>query len=189
MTKQNYVSRGGLKLASVADKFGINFKNMTVLDVGSSTGGFSDFALEHGAKKIIAVDLGVMQLHELLRKHPNVEIHEKTDIRSMTALSEDPDIIVMDLSFVSLRDILPAIIDIIPVEAMVCVLVKPQFEAKSLEKHKGIIKNDQIRRKILKDFEQWVQKYFLILNKADSLIHGSKGNIERFYLLKKINQR
>ena len=104
----------------------------------------------------------------------------------MTILSALPDIILIDVSFVSLRDILPAILGIIPKSAELAVLVKPQFEASAHEKNHGIIKNDNIRRQILKDFENWSSKYFVILRKADSEIHGSKGNSERFYLLKKL---
>ncbi len=185
MADLEYVGRGGLKIQSVADKLGLNFRDKIILDVGSSTGGFTDFALKHGAKKVIAVDLGVMQLHKSLRENPRVEIHERTDILSIHKLSSQPDIILMDLSFVSLRNILPGMLNVIPKNAEMAVLVKPQFEANRNEKIKGIIKNDRIRRQILKDFESWASKYFLILNKADSEIHGSKGNSERFYLLKK----
>ena len=186
MVESNFVGRGGLKIQSVATKLGLNFKNKVILDVGSSTGGFTDFALQNGAKHVIAVDLGVMQLHKSLRVDQRIELHEKTDIRSMTILSALPDIILIDVSFVSLRDILPAILGIIPKSAELAVLVKPQFEASAHEKNHGIIKNDNIRRQILKDFENWSSKYFVILRKADSEIHGSKGNSERFYLLKKL---
>jgi len=187
MNDNNYVGRGGLKIESVAKKLNLDFRNSIVLDVGSSTGGFTDYALRHGAKKVIAVDLGVMQLHPSLRINPKVELYEKTDIRSITKLSDQPDIIVIDVSFVSLRDILPSIVHLIPAKALVCVLVKPQFEAVSSEKNKGIIKNDSIRRKLLKEFESWVKKYFILINKADSEVHGSKGNSERFYLLSKLS--
>ncbi|MEI7758703.1 MAG: SAM-dependent methyltransferase [bacterium] len=187
MADLEYVGRGGLKIQSVANKLGLNFRDKIVLDVGSSTGGFTDFALQHGALKVIAVDLGVMQLHKSLRINPKVEIHEKTDILSVKELSGEPDIILMDLSFVSLRNILPGMLNIIPKKAEMAVLVKPQFEASRDEKIKGIIKNDRIRRQILKDFESWASKYFIILDKADSEIHGSKGNSERFYLLKKVS--
>jgi len=106
--EQQYVSRAGLKLASVAEIMNINFRGKTVLDVGSSTGGFTDYALRNGAKKVFAVDVGTDQLHPSLRRNPQIELHEKTDIRDFY-LKKKPDIIVIDVSFISLRDILPHI--------------------------------------------------------------------------------
>src|SRR5690348_7362003 len=103
--KQRYVSRAGLKLASVADALKLGFTNKVVLDVGSSTGGFTDYALKHGARKVFAVDVGTEQLHPDLRRDGRIELHEKTDIRDFTP-SESPDIVVMDVSFISLREIL-----------------------------------------------------------------------------------
>src|SRR5690606_9611987 len=97
----------GLKLASVAKLLGLDFKDKAVLDVGSSTGGFTDYALQHGAKKVFAVDVGTEQLHPSLRGNPRVELHEKTDIRDFYLPDEKPDIIVIDVSFISLREVLP----------------------------------------------------------------------------------
>src|SRR6185312_4048824 len=102
-----YVSRAGLKLASVAERFKLDFNGKTVLDVGSSTGGFTDYALQHGATKVIAVELGTDQLHPQLQGDLRIELHEQTDIRDIHALSAEPDLVLMDLSFISLREILP----------------------------------------------------------------------------------
>jgi len=101
-----YVSRAGLKLASVAEVLKLDFGGKVVLDVGSSTGGFTDYALKNGAKKVYAVDVGTDQLHLSLRRNPQIELHEKTDIRDFR-MKKMPDIIVIDVSFISLRDILP----------------------------------------------------------------------------------
>lgn len=181
---ERYVSRAGLKLASVAERLGISFDNVTMLDVGSSTGGFTDYALQHGAKKVYAVDVGTDQLHPSLRNDSRIELHEKTDIRDFSA-PEHIDIVVIDVSFISLREILPHIRGGIDESSRVVAMVKPQFEAqKEQYKHKGVIKNDAIRRRILKDFETWVQKLFMIVDKADSAVSGSKGNQERFYVLR-----
>ncbi|MBA3758179.1 TlyA family RNA methyltransferase [Candidatus Saccharibacteria bacterium] len=181
--KEQYVSRAGLKLASVTNTLKLNFKDKVMLDVGSSTGGFTDYALQHGAKRVIAVELGTDQLHPKLRQDKRVELHEKTDIRRYIP-SEHIDITVMDVSFISLREILPHISKITDKETQIVAMVKPQFEAeKSAYSHKGVIKNDAMRRTILKDFEAWAQKLFIILDKADSEVAGSKGNRERFYLL------
>src|SRR5882724_9882209 len=106
LDKGQYVSRGALKLASVADKFGLDFSGKLVLDVGSSTGGFTDYALQHGAAKVIAVDVGTQQLHPSLRTHSRVELHEQTDIRNFKT-QQTIDLIVIDVSFISLRLILP----------------------------------------------------------------------------------
>jgi 23S rRNA (cytidine1920-2'-O)/16S rRNA (cytidine1409-2'-O)-methyltransferase len=181
---EQYVSRAGLKLASVAASLHLNFHDKVVLDVGSSTGGFTDYALRNGAKKVIAVELGTDQLHPSLHGNPRIELHEKTDIRTFMT-PEKIDIVVGDVSFISLREILPQIASLSTKNTQIAVMVKPQFEAiQSSLKHKGVIKNDKMRRGILKDFEAWAQGLFIIKDKADSAISGRNGNQERFYLLK-----
>ena len=183
---EKYVSRAGLKLASVTHALGLNFEGKTMLDVGSSTGGFTDYARQHGVAKVIAVDVGTDQLHPSLRSDNRIELHEKTDIRDFVP-SITPDIVVMDVSFISLRQILPHIWAITDDKTQIVAMVKPQFEAdRSQITSSGIIKNDRIRRDILKDFEMWAKQKFVIQDKADSEVAGSKGNRERFYLLKKI---
>lgn len=182
--KETYVSRAGLKLASVAEYFHLNFQDKTVLDIGSSTGGFTDYSLRHGAKKVFAVDVGTDQLHLSLRPNPKIVLHEKTDIRDFY-VDEAIDIIVGDVSFISLREILPHVAEnLMNTNTMLIAMVKPQFEAGRHQVNKGIIKNDKVRRQILSDFEDWAKKYFVILDKKDSEVAGSKGNLERFYKLK-----
>lgn len=181
---ERYVSRAGLKLASVARTLKVDFKDTVVLDVGSSTGGFTDYALQHGAKKVYAVDVGTDQLHPSLQDEPRIELHEKTDIRDFTP-NETPDVVVMDVSFISLREILPHIATVSGPQTQVIAMVKPQFEAGRHQVNKGVIKNDSVRRQILKEFEIWVKDRFIIVDKADSEVAGSRGNRERFYFLKK----
>jgi len=181
-----YVSRAGHKLASVAQVLRLSFADKAVLDVGSSTGGFTDYALQHGARKVIAVDVGTDQLHPSLHGNPKIELHEQTDIRSMETLSETPDIVVIDVSFISLREILPHVARLSGKHTKIAAMLKPQFEAGHNAKHKGVIKNDAMRRAILKDFEAWSRPLFIILDKADSEVAGTKGNRERFYLLQKL---
>lgn len=185
---ERYVSRAGLKLASVAASLGVTFKDAVVLDVGSSTGGFTDYALQHGARKVFAVDVGTEQLHPSLRDNRLIELHEKTDIRDFTP-SEVPDVVVMDVSFISLREILPHIATIIGPQTSVVAMVKPQFEAGKHQVNKGVIKNDSVRRQILRDFELWTKSNFVIKDKADSEVAGSHGNRERFYLLSLLHKR
>lgn len=180
---EQYVSRAGLKLASVAQMLKLDFKDKFVLDVGSSTGGFTDYALQHGARKVYAVDVGTDQLHPTLQRHKQIELHEKTDIRDFY-LKRPVDIIVIDVSFISLREILPHIArELAGEQTQIVAMVKPQFEAGKDQTNKGVIKNDAIRRQILKDFEMWTKDRFVITDKRDSEVAGAKGNQERFYLL------
>lgn len=182
---EQYVSRAGLKLASVAGKFGVEFRDTVVLDVGSSTGGFTDYALQHGAAKVYAVDVGTDQLHPSLQGDNRIELHEKTDIRDFVPVTT-PDIIVIDVSFISLRQILPHLAKISAPHTTVLAMVKPQFEASRQQiSSSGIVKNDTYRRQILRDFETWARGYFTIIDKADSDVRGAHGNLERFYVLKK----
>lgn len=182
---ERYVSRAGLKLASVARVLDLDFADKIVLDVGSSTGGFTDYALQHGANLVYAVDVGTMQLHPSLRNNLQIELHEKTDIRDFTP-STTPDMVVMDVSFISLREILPHISSLVSRDSLVVAMVKPQFEASRRELgSNGVVKNDSIRRDILKSFELWVKQTWLIVAKSDSQVAGSTGNRERFYSLRK----
>lgn len=208
--KQQYVSRAALKLASVADTLGLEFQGKVVLDVGSSTGGFTDFALQHGATKVIAVDVGTNQLHSRLREDSRVELHEKTDIRNTRChseivsgsshnpdqilkqvqndkhgyVSQKADIAVIDVSFISMTMVLKSVAGLVHKQGQIVAMVKPQFEAGKEQLNKGVVKNSSQRRDIIQKFEQWVkQNGFVILKKADSSIAGEKGNVERFYLL------
>ncbi len=201
LAKEQYVSRAALKLASVARALKLNFDNKIVLDVGSSTGGFTDYVLRHGAKKVVAVDVGTNQLHPTLRTDPRIELHEQTDIRAwisdlrsqkdhseLQALRSEISIVLVDVSFISLREVLPYIAKLIGSQTQVVAMVKPQFEAGGRLKHKGVIKNDRIRREILGDFEAWAASVgrYVIHAKADSGVSGAKGNKERFYLLRHV---
>lgn len=182
---EQFVSRAGLKLASVADKLAVDFRGKTVLDVGSSTGGFTDYALSRGARRVICVDVGTDQLHPKLRRDARVELHEKTDIRDF-ATNQPVDIILIDVSFISLREVLPHLAELANRQTQVVAMVKPQFETGNRLKNRGVIKNDTERRRILHDFEQWAKRYFLLRAKADSAVAGARGNRERFYLLTKL---
>lgn len=195
----SFVSRAGEKLNSALQNFAIDFKDKIVLDVGSSTGGFTEVALEKDAKKVIAVEKGTRQMRSSLARDPRVELHEKTDIRDVclaksnnqkvksiknVVLLQPPDIILIDVSFVSLRQILPHIAHCVSRNTVVVAMLKPQFEAREDQKHDGVIKNSSIRRQILKDFETWLKSNnFLVQAKRDSELPGAKGNVERFYLL------
>ncbi|HMS23355.1 MAG TPA: TlyA family RNA methyltransferase [Candidatus Saccharibacteria bacterium] len=179
------VSRAGEKLASVYKNFNLDFNDKVVLDVGSSTGGFTDFALQNGAKKVIAVDTGTDQLAEKLRIDPRVELHEKTDIRDYSAHGKSIDYALMDVSFISIRKILPAVKELSDKDTIIIAMLKPQFEATIPQKNKGVIKNSRVRKEILSEFEAWVKRGFVISASMDSQLSGTKGNVERFYRLQK----
>jgi 23S rRNA (cytidine1920-2'-O)/16S rRNA (cytidine1409-2'-O)-methyltransferase len=182
--KEQYVSRAALKLASVAATLKLDFKGKTVLDVGSSTGGFTDYTLQHGAKKVIAVDVGTKQLHPKLASDERVESHEKTDIRDFRTGAEI-DIAVIDVSFISMRQVLPHVAKLVGKNGLVVAMLKPQFEAGKDQLNKGVVKNSALRRDILHGFEEWCRTNKLaIISKSDSAVSGEKGNVERFYLIR-----
>ena len=200
------VSRAENKLAGAAQAFSYDFRGKTVLDIGSSTGGFTEYALLRGAKKVIAVEKGTKQMKAPLRFDPRIDLREKTDIFSVTrsSLSRDQDesnenesknesktgscidTILADVSFISLKQVLlHAKKQLASPQTDFLVMLKPQFEAKPFQLKNGIVKNETIRRDIIKDFEAWLKnKGFLVINKRDNLLAGKNGNLERFYFLK-----
>lgn len=178
------VNRGYLKIEGAARAFNFDFKNKTVLDIGSSTGGFTEFALKNGAKKVIAVEKGSHQMKAPLRFDPRIDLHEKTDIFDF-ALSQEIDVVIADVSFLSLTKILYYLKKLPNKNADLLMMLKPQFEAREDQLNKGIVKNEKIRRAIIKNFEQWLKlNGFIIIKKRDNALAGKHGNVERFYYLK-----
>ncbi len=182
MNTEREKNRGYYKIKGAARAFNFDFRGKTVLDIGSSTGGFTEFALENGAKKIIAVEKGTNQMKAPLRFNPRVELHEKTDIFDFSCA---PDVILADVSFISLTRILKyAKIKLARSDTAFLVMLKPQFEARPEDLNKGVVKNETIRRDIIKRFELWLkQNGFLIIKKRDNDLAGKNGNTERFYYL------
>ncbi len=179
-----FVSRAEGKLEGAVRAFRYDFRNKTVLDIGSSTGGFTELALKLGAKKVIAIEKGTKQMKAPLRFDERVDLHEKTDFFDVTDL-EAVDTVVADVSFVSLTKILAHAQKIVNKKADFLVMLKPQFEAEPEQLVKGVVKNEKMRREILKKFENWLKNNgFLVVDKRDNDVAGKKGNIERFYLLK-----
>lgn len=178
------VSRAGNKIEGAARAFNFDFRGKIVLDIGSSTGGFTEYALARGAQKVIAVEKGTNQMKAPLRFDPRVELHEKTDIFDVTGLA--PDVIVADVSFVSLKKVLAHAKKYLASEDTdFLVMLKPQFEARPEQLVKGVVKNEKMRREIIKNFEQWLGFHgFLIVKKRDNELSGRHGNVERFYFLK-----
>lgn len=180
-----YVSRAGEKLASVAEPLGLDFAGKTVLDVGSSTGGFTDFALQHGAAKVYCVDVGTAQLAYKLRQDGRVIIMEQTDIRE-AELPERADMAVIDVSFISLTKILEAVALLVKPGAPIVAMVKPQFEAGKAvaDRYHGVIPVGPVRDEILMGLREWLADRFEIVAEADSGLAGMEGNLERFLLLR-----
>ena len=177
------LNRGYYKIEGAARAFSFDFRGKTVLDIGSSTGGFTEYALNRGARKVIAVEKGTNQMKAPLRFDKRVELHEKTDIFDIEVR---PDIIVADVSFISLTSILKyAKLKLARSDTDFLVMLKPQFEARPEQLKRGVIKNSQIRRKIIKNFEAWLKiNGFIIVKKRDNELKGKNGNEERFYWLR-----
>src|SRR6266702_546707 len=177
-----YVSRGGLKLEKALDTFHLNPQGLVALDVGASTGGFTDCLLRHGAARVYAADVGHGQLAWTLRNDPRVVVMEHTNIRHLTSLPEPIQCVVIDVSFISLRLVLPAIIPLLAPEAWIVALVKPQFEAGKAEADKGsgVITDPAVHTRVLKELQEWIQKntQFKVRGLTDSPILGRDGNRE-----------
>lgn len=177
-----FVGRGGQKLEGALDAFGIDPTARRCLDAGSSTGGFTDCLVQGGAASVMSVDVGTNQLHEKLRANPLVDVHENTDIRSITAeKGAEFDLIVADLSFISTTSLLPVFAELLAPEGDVVVLVKPQFEADRQEasKGRGIIRDPTIWTRVLHEFiDGATSAGLLVTDLAISPIVGGKGNVE-----------
>jgi len=189
--KLKYVSRGGLKLEKAINEFKIDMTSLKVMDIGSSTGGFSDCALKHGASSIVAVDVGTNLMHESLRNDSRINLHEKTNFKEFDSkYFKNIDMAVCDVSFISLKRIIDKIASENVKIDMVC-LIKPQFECgkEIADKYKGIILNKQVHIDIIKDMINYLnEKGFYIKNLTSSPIKGGDGNIEYLtYISNKID--
>ena len=182
-----YVGRGGVKLAHALDVFGIAVAGREALDIGASTGGFTDVLLQREAARVVALDVGHGQLDWGLRNDPRVVVIEQFNARSLT-LSDLPgpvDIVVIDVAFISLRQILPAAPDLLRPLADVVALVKPQFEAGRAEVHKGVIRDPAIHARVLDEVIAAAAEVGLTrVNSTPSPITGAKGNQEFFLHLR-----
>lgn len=174
-----YVSRGGLKLETAIKSFNLDFQNKVVLDIGSSTGGFTDCALKHGAKLVYAVDVGTNQLDESLKVNPKVISLENTNILSFPLFSNSIDIVLLDCSFVSVSVLLRAINNYVTDNNYLVLLIKPQFEAGNKYFKNGIIKDKKIILSVLNKVEKELNSVNLYINNiVKSAIKGKDGNQE-----------
>ncbi len=191
---ERYVSRGGLKLEHALQHFKLDVAGLTALDLGASTGGFTDCLLQHGAAKVYAVDVGHGQLAWKLRHDPRVVVMEKTNARDLTLAAFPPpfvpfDLVVADCSFISLRKILPVAVALLRPSGRIAALVKPQFEAGKAEadKGRGVITDPAIHARVLRELEEFAaqQPQLAWRGSTESPLLGPAGNKEFLALLEK----
>jgi len=183
-----YVSRGGVKLEAALREFDIDVRGLTILDVGASTGGFTDCLLQHGAKKVVAVDVGYGQLAWSLRNDPRVLVVERTNIRHLSTLEikENIDGAAIDTSFISLRIVVPSILRHLKKGSFILALIKPQFEAgKGMVGKGGIVRDPELQKRIVDDLIEFFYHSGLdVRGTFESPLQGAKGNREFFIYLK-----
>ncbi len=191
--RQRYVSRGGFKMEGAAKAFGLDFTGLTVLDVGASSGGYTDFALQHGAARVYAVDVGYGQLDWKLRTDDRVVVMERTNARNLRPeqLGEKMDRITMDVSFISTTLIFPALFELAKEEGDCVSLIKPQFEAgREFVGKKGVVRDPQVHVAVLhKCIAAAEETGWNCVDVCYSPIKGPEGNIEYFVHLKKQGDR
>jgi 23S rRNA (cytidine1920-2'-O)/16S rRNA (cytidine1409-2'-O)-methyltransferase len=178
-----YVSRGGVKLAGALEQYPIDVEGHVCLDVGASTGGFTEVLLANGASLVFAIDVGHGQLHPSLRGHPRIVSMEETDIRKLenTRLPARPDIVVIDVSFISLKAVLPAALSLAAAPMHLLALIKPQFEAARKHSKHGIIRNAMVHQEICDDITAFAASLGCTdIQVFPSSITGGDGNIEFF---------
>ena len=187
--KMPYVSRGGLKLEQAVKEFSLDLKDKTAMDVGASTGGFTDCMFQNGAKKVYAVDVGYGQFDWKLRNDERVVLFEKTNIRHLEKASvPDPiDIVTIDVSFISLLKVLPNILNFLAPSAEIIALIKPQFEAGRQEVGRGgVVKDENVRLAVIENVKAGAIALGLeVIGVTTSPITGPKGNVEYLIYLKK----
>ena len=179
-----YVSRGGHKLAHALDAFGVDPAGLDCLDVGASTGGFTDVLLQRGAARVIALDVGYGQLHSRIRDDPRVVVLERVNARDLTELAFAPQLVTCDVSFISVRLALPPALRLAAPGWQALVLVKPQFEAGRAEAPKGVVRDAGVQRRVLREVAEaalaWQARPAGLV---DSGLPGPKGNREFVLLL------
>jgi len=180
--KQQYVSRGGEKLANGLDRLGVDPAGLDCVDVGSSTGGFTDVLLQRRARRVIALDVGTHQLHEKLRGDGRVTVLERTNARDLSALPFAPQLIVCDVSFISVRIVLPSVVRLAAPDWQAVVLVKPQFEAGRADVGKGgVVRDPSTRARVVREVADAAVGWGAsVVGVVDSGLPGPKGNRELF---------
>lgn len=189
IARSPYVSRGGEKLAGALDALGVDPTGLRCADAGASTGGFTDCLLQRGAASVLGLDVGYGQLAAKLRSDPRVEVRERTNVRHFALASDAPrfDLVTADLSFISLRLVLPALVDLARPGGRLLLLVKPQFELERGAVGKGgVVRDPELRARAVREVREAAERAGLrVLGEAESVLPGPKGNREVFLLLEK----
>jgi 23S rRNA (cytidine1920-2'-O)/16S rRNA (cytidine1409-2'-O)-methyltransferase len=187
---QSYVSRGGEKLAHGLDRLGVDPAELDCVDVGASTGGFTDVLLQRGAARVIALDVGYGQLHPRLRADPRVTVLERTNARTLTELPFAPQFVVCDVSFISVRLALPPVLRLCAPGWQAIVLVKPQFEAGRVDVGKGgVVRDPEVRGRVVREVAEAALAWGAsVRGVVDSGLPGPKGNREIFLHLEHSEQ-
>lgn len=188
-SNDRYVGRGAYKLEAALTHFQIDPTGWHCLDIGASTGGFTDCLLQHGATRVVALDVGHGQLHWKLRQDPRVEVREKVNARYLqpTDFNGRFPLIVTDVSFISLRQILPPAFELLASPGWICALIKPQFEAGKEQVGKGgIVRDEAVREQVVRELLEWLKPYGLeTVGVIPSPITGTDGNQEFLWCIKK----
>ncbi|MBD3231283.1 TlyA family rRNA (cytidine-2'-O)-methyltransferase [Candidatus Dependentiae bacterium] len=180
VNEPKYVSRAGLKLEKALDYFEVDVNGLVVLDAGISTGGFTDCLVQRGAKKVYGVDVGYGQVHEKLLKDERLILLERMNLRKLEKLPELVDLVTLDLSFISILKVMPAVIKLIKPNAKIITLIKPQFEAEKSQVGKGgIIKNEHVHKEVIEKIKNGMREFdFKMIGLIESPILGATGNKE-----------
>jgi len=188
LSPQKYVSRGGLKLEGALEDFNLDPGGLICLDVGSSTGGFTDCLLQKGARLVYAVDVGKAQLDIKIKSHPKVHSFEGIHILRVTSkeIEKAPELAVVDVSFISLKKVLPHILQLMGPKATLVAMVKPQFEVGPKNLKKGVVRSEEIQKRAVEAVAQFAkEKSCDVLGQTPARIKGPKGNQEYFLYLRK----
>jgi len=188
--RNRFVGRGGDKLASALERFSLDVSRAHCLDVGSSTGGFTDALLQAGAASVVAVDVGTHQLHEKLRGDERVDVREQTDIRNVSAesLHNPVTVVVCDVSFIGIDRVFPTMLALADASAVFVLLIKPQFEAgrSEVSRGRGVIRDPQIWERVLREASMAINSLGgLVVDGIASPLKGGSGNVEFFFLVRR----
>lgn len=183
---EQYVSRGGDKLEAALEQFKIDPKHQICLDIGASTGGFTDCLLQHGAAKVYAIDVGHDQLHPRIRRHPKVVVREGLNARYLEPqdIAEPVELVIIDVSFISLKHIFPPLVEILAPKGEILALVKPQFEVgKEKLPDNGVVKDEAARQDVLSGIRAFIEAEtpWNVVDQMQSPVEGSKGNTEYIF--------
>lgn len=187
-TAPKYVCRAGFKLEKALEHFGIDVTGLVAMDSGLSTGGFTDCLLQHGARKVYGIDVGFNQVHEKIRHDPRVDVREQTNLRYVTSLGELVDLVTLDLSFISVLKVMPAVVAVLKPEGFLMVLIKPQFEAARHEVGRGgVIRDELVHANVVESVTEGITATgFVLQGVIESPLLGVTGNKEFLAFFKKV---